>query len=107
MGINIPRGETDEVIEKIKESRQGYQADNPRAQIDIYRQNSVSVRLRIIDPGFAGQGKPERSRSVWRYLGHLPDETQGDISTVLLLTPDETSSSFANFEFEDPIPSRL
>ena len=27
--------------------------------------------------------------------------------TVILLTPDETGMSFANFEFEDPVSSNL
>ena len=35
----------------------------------------------------------------------LPDEVQSDLSTVILLTPEETGMSFANFEFEDPVPS--
>jgi len=26
---------------------------------------------------------------------------------MLLLTPDETERSFANFEFENPVPSKL
>lgn len=107
MAINIPRGNSDEVIDTITATLRDYEADHPRAQIDLYRQNSVSVRVRIIDPDFAGQGKPQRNQQAWRYLGQLPEEIQSDISTVLLLTPDETKMSFANFEFEDPIPSKL
>jgi stress-induced morphogen len=107
MAINIPRGKSDEVIEKIKEALRPYEHDHLRAQIDLYRQNSVSVRVRIIDPEFAGLGKPQRSQLAWKYLGTLPDEVQSDISTVLLLTPDETKMSFANFEFDDPISSNL
>ena len=63
--------------------------------------------MRIIDPEFAGRGKPQRSQHVWRYFDQLPDEVQGDLRTVLLITPDETKKSFANFEFDDPIPSKL
>ena len=107
MAINIPRGKSDGVIDKIIEALRQYEVDHPRAQIDLYRQNSVSVRVRIIDPDFAGQGKPHRSQRIWTYLGTLPEEDQGDISTILLLTPDETKMSFANFEFDDPIPSKL
>jgi hypothetical protein len=84
-----------------------YEADHPRAQIDLYRQNPVSVRLRIIDPEFASRGKPDRSDQVWGYPERMPEEVLSDISTVLLLTPDETRSRFANFEFEDPVPSTL
>jgi hypothetical protein len=107
MAITIRRGHSDEVIVQIIKALQGYESDHPRAQIDLYRQNSVSVRIRIIDPDFAGQGKPQRSHNVWRYLDGLPEEVQSDISTVLLLTPDETKMSFANFEFDDPTPSKL
>ncbi len=107
MAITIPRGKSDEVIDKIMAALRTYEADHPRAQIDLYRQDSVSVRVRIIDPDFAGQGKPQRSQQAWKYLGQLPEEEQSDISTVLLLTPDETKMSFANFEFNDPIPSKL
>ncbi len=107
MPIRVPRGKSDETIDKIIEVLRGYEADHARAQIDLYRQNSVSVRVRIIDPDFSGQGKPQRSHEAWRYLGQLPEEVQGDISTVLLLTPEETERSFANFEFDDPIPSKL
>jgi hypothetical protein len=107
MAINIPRGTSDEVIDKIIVALRDYEADHSQAQIDLYRQNSVSVRVRIVDPDFAGQGKPQRSQQAWRYLGKLSDDVQSDISTVLLLTPDETRASFANLEFEDPIPSKL
>lgn len=107
MAINILRGDSDTIIDTIIAALRVYEADHPRAQIDLYRQNPVSVRVRIIDPDFAGQAKPQRSQQAWRYLGDLPDEVQGDISTILLLTPNEAKRSFANFEFEDPVPSPL
>jgi hypothetical protein len=107
MPINIPRGQSDDVIDCIIKALRAYEADHPNSRIDIYRQNSVSVRVRIIDPDFAGQSKVERSKQVWRYLDPLPDDTQSDLSTLILLTPEETKSSFANLEFEDPVPSSL
>ena len=107
MAINIPRGKSDAVIDKIIAALCPYEVDHPQAQIDLYRQNSVSVRVRIVDPDLAGQGKPQRSQQAWKYLGQLPEDVQADISTVLLLTPDEKKNSFANFEFEDPVPSKL
>ena len=107
MAINIPRGKSDETIERIIEALRVYEVDHPDAQIDIYRQNSVSVRVRIIDPIFAGKTKVERSKKVWQYLNSLPDDVQSDLSTLILLTPEETKMSFANFEFDDPIPSSL
>lgn len=107
MAINIPRGESDSVIDSIIDALTRYEAEHPLARIDVYRQNSVSVRVRIIDPGFADLTKPERNEQVWTYLEQLSEDVQGDISTLLLLDPEETKKSFANFEFEDPVPSNL
>ncbi len=107
MPITIPRGQSDQVIDQIIDVLREYETDHRRAQIDLYRQNPVSVRVRVIDPDFAGQGKPQRNQQAWHYLGKLPEEVQSDISTILLLTPDELKMSFANFEFEDPTPSKL
>ena len=107
MPIRIPRGQTDAVIERMIEALWPYEADHPRSEIDIYRQNRVSVRVRIIDPDLAGRSKVERSKAVWDYLDAMSDETVADLSTLILLTPEETKLSFANFEFEDSIPSGL
>ncbi len=107
MPINIPRGTSDGVIDSISAALKAYEADHPQAQIDVYRQNSVSVRVRIVDPDFQGQSRPHRSDKVWEYLDTVPDEPVADISTVLLLTPDETATSFAYMEFDHPAPSDL
>ena len=107
MAINILRGTSDKIIERIVEALRSYEVDHPKSQIDLYRQNAVSVRVRIIDPEFAGRNKVERSKMVWKYFERLPDDDQSDISTLLLLVPDETKMSFANSEFEDPIASSL
>jgi stress-induced morphogen len=107
MAIKIVRGKSDKIIEGFIRALQAYEDDHPDAQVDIYRQNSVSVRVRIIDPHFNGTTKVERSKAVWQYLDALPDEVQSDLSTLILLTPEETKMSLANFEFDDPIPSHL
>jgi hypothetical protein len=107
MSINIPRGQSDTIIDAIIESLRAYEADHPNAQIDLYRQNPVSVRIRIIDPDLASRNWVERNGYVWKYLDSLDEESQSDISSLILLTPDETARSFANLEFEDPVPSAL
>lgn len=107
MAIHIPRGKSDPVLERIMEPLRAYESDHPDAQIDLYRQNAVSIRVRVIDPGFAGKTKVERSHHVWNYLNSLPDDVQSDLSTIILLTPEETKMSFANLEFEDPVPTSL
>jgi len=107
MSITIPRGQLDDIVQGIVNALEPYMADHPQAEIALYRQNSVSIRVRIIDPDFRGLTKQRRHTRAWRYLGKLPEETQSDISLLLLLTPDETAKSFANFEFDDPTPSHF
>jgi hypothetical protein len=80
---------------------------HPRAQIEAYRQNSVSIRVRIIDPDFAGISRAERHEIVWRFLETLSDDVQSQMSLLILLTPEELPTSIANLEFDNPIPSSL
>jgi len=104
---SILRGKSDATIETMIEALAAYEAANDQTQVGLYRQNSVSVRIRIIDPSFKGLDKSQRQSKVWPYLDRLPEEVQSDISMLLLLAPDEAETSFANFEFNDPVPSRL
>src|SRR5687768_728038 len=105
MAISIPRGGSDPVIDKFVEALREFQADYPDAQIDLYRQNPVSVRLRIIDRSFKGLSEDERQKRMWRYLDRVDEESFSDLSLLILLTPDEVESSFANVEFDDPVPA--
>lgn len=107
MAVNVPRGESDTTLKQIAEILEAYQADHDRAQVDVYRQNPVSVRIRIIDPDFRGLDKSQRHAAIWRLLEQLPEDVQADISMLVLLAPSEASTSLANLEFEDPVPSRL
>jgi len=107
MPITISRGKTDEVLDRIKAVLAVYDRDHPGARIDLYRQSPASIRIRIIDPSFEGMERSQRNDLVWDILDRLPDDDQADVSMLVLLTPDETSRSFANFEFEDPVPMEL
>ena len=107
MTVSITRGNTDETLEQIKDCLETYQRDYPKAQIELYRQNSVAVRVRIIDPRFARMTRADRVDSVWKYFEALSDEAQSDITMLVLLTRQEVSKSLANLEFEDPVPSML
>ncbi len=107
MAINIPRGATDPIVDQIVTALKSYEVDHPASQIDLYRYNPVSVRVRIIDPHFKKFDKVDQYEIVWRYLNELSEETQSDISTLILLAPDETKKSYSNLEFEDPLPSIL
>ena len=103
----IKFGKSDAVLKDIVKELQRYEREHPQAEIEVYRRNSVSVRIRIIDPSFAGLSRVERSRRVWEYLHNLPERAQSDITVLLLLTPDETDASLANLDFEQPLPSTL
>jgi stress-induced morphogen len=106
MGISILRGQSGAVIEPIKSALESYREDHPDARIDLYRQNPASVRIRIIDPDFAGMSRTDRHGRVWKYLDRPSEHDEGDISMLVLRTPDETSRAMANLEFEAPVPSR-
>ena len=75
------------------------------ARIDAYRRNSVSIRIRVVDPGFAGVSRAERHEAVWRYIEGLPEDVQSQISLLIPFTPEETKTSLVNIEFEHPIVS--
>lgn len=107
MSVSIVRGNPDSGLEQVSSVLKGYEASHGASKIDLYRQNSVSIRVRIIDPDFQEQGKSLRHKSVWQFLEKLPEELQNDITMLVLLTPDEMSKSFANLEFEDPVPSQF
>ena len=79
----------------------------PNARIKVRRQNSVSIRVRIIDPDYEGIDRVDREPPVWKLLKTLPEDIFTNITMLLLLTPKEAESSLANLEFNDPIPSRL
>lgn len=106
MSITI-RGDADEALANVRDSLLDYERQHPHAQIDIYRRNAISIRVRVIDPSFAGLGKPDRHDRIWEYLEKLPGEIPSDISMVVLLTPDEVPKSMGNMEFEDPTPSLI
>ncbi len=106
MPLNV-RGKTDDYLDAVMKVLAKYESRHPRAEIEGFRQNSVSIRIRIVDPDFANVSRTDRHDEVWRVLDELPEEIQSHLSTILLLTPDEKKRSFANFEFDDPIPSSL
>lgn len=80
-------------------------------KVDVYRYNSASIRVRIIDPRFEGKSVEQRDKMVEPLLKQLPPDTERDIINLLTLYPGEPGKSlkaqFANSEFEDPSPSLL
>jgi len=94
----------DTQVQQICKALSQYKRDHPNAQIEVRRQNSVSIRIRIVDPDFAGLDRVDREPAVWGVLKTLPEDIFTDITMLLLLSPNETQRSLANQEFEDPIP---
>ena len=83
-------------------------------QVDAYRYNSASIRVRVIDPRFDGLPIEKRDAMVEPVLEQLPERTQADIMTLLTFAPAElqqTPKTFRqyllNVEFDDPSPSVL
>jgi hypothetical protein len=107
MTVNLRVKRPDAVLKQIAGALGKYDQAHPGAKIDTYRHNSVSVRIRIVNPEFANRSRSQREEEVWTSLEKLPDEAAAEISLLLLLTPEEAEKSFASSEFDDPIPSKL
>jgi hypothetical protein len=83
-------------------------------QVDAYRYNSASLRVRVIDHRFEGIRRELRDALVEPYFDQLPESTQTDIVNLVLLSPEEydhPDDSFReillNSEFDNPSPSML
>jgi len=103
MAFRIFSGVSDEVIDRIRDALRPFEVEHPEAQIDIYRYNSVCVRVRIIDPWFAGLDFLGRRELIGKWLESLDDDAYTEISMTVLLTPGEARRSFVNRKFEDPV----
>jgi stress-induced morphogen len=104
----VVQGNTDAAVQAIKDALDAYETEHPGAEATLYRQNSASIRLRVIDRRFEGMTKSRRHADVWDFLAaRVPEDVLADVSLVLTVAPSELKMSFANFEFESPIPSQL
>ena len=104
----ITRGRRDELVRKLKTVLDEFEKEHPGAIASVYRQNSASIRVRIVADRFDGKSKGARHDYAWKFItDRLTDDEIQEISVLLLLTPDEQTSSMMNFEFDDPISSKL
>ncbi len=80
-------------------------------QVDAYRFNSASIRIRIIDPRFEGKPGSERQDMVFPVIDRLPKRIREDILLLLTMAPSELGGPNRHFlvnrEFEHPLPSGL
>ncbi len=107
MTIKLRTKRPDPVVRQIVDALKPYEAQHPRAEIEVYRQNSVSVRIRIIDPDFAGKSRVAREEEIWAAFNSLPENVVSEVTLLLLLTEKEAKDSFASFDFDNPLPSKL
>src|SRR5438552_1496173 len=98
-----PNGPPKGKVKKILDVLEQYRQHHPRAKIDAYRKNAWDIRVRIIDPDFAGIDLKERFDMAYLVLDQLPEEVFTDIAQLVLVTPTETKTSGSNLEYEDPI----
>jgi stress-induced morphogen len=104
----IVQGNTDEIVKTLKDALDAYEAEHPGAEATLYRQNSASIRLRVIDRRFEGMTKSRRHSDIWEFLAaHVPEDALSDVSVVLAVAPAELRSSLMNLEFENPTQSLL
>jgi hypothetical protein len=97
----------DRFVNQIQGALEPYREKHPRAIVDAYRYNPACVRIRVIDPDFKGMDRVDRDTLIRTFLETLPDDVQGEISMLVLVTPGERKTSLANQEFEHPVPSRF
>jgi hypothetical protein len=82
--------------------------------VEAYRYNSASIRVRVVDSKFEGLRPENRDAMVEPHLEKLPEQTQADIISLFTFAPSELQQTpktlrqfMLNTEFEDPSPSML
>jgi hypothetical protein len=96
--------ETKKIEELLRSQFPGHSKKYPPK---AYRFNRYSIRVRLVDKQFKGMSLSERYKLVDPLIQSLPEETQADITILLILAPDEMDRSAMNIEFETPTPSPL
>jgi stress-induced morphogen len=107
MGRKRDKKNNESDVMKIRDALDEHKRAHPGAEIDIQRQNSVSIRIRITDPDFKGLDLVERDNQLWKILEKLPEDVLSQISLLLLFTPEERKRSLADVEFDRPVSSRF
>lgn len=102
----VVRGKSDAYVRAFKRALIEYEKAHVGAQAELYRQNTASIRIRIIDKRFAKMSKTERHSEVWDFLSErLDDDTLQELSVLLPLAPSETEASLMSLEFDHPVKS--
>jgi hypothetical protein len=70
-------------------------------QVESFRTNGVSIRLRIVDTRFRKLSWVQREELVRPHLDQLPEGVVNDITVLLMYAPEELGKSDPNVEFEE------
>jgi stress-induced morphogen len=106
----VVRGREDKAVAVLKKALDEYEQEYDGATASLYRQGVASVRIRVIDRRFEGMSKSRRHDHVWKFLesrARVDPDTLSEVSLLLTLAPAELGSNLMNFEFENPMPSKL
>ena len=103
MSVSL-RGKTDSAVDLVLQALSIFEDAHPQARIEAYRQNAYAIRARIIDPDFQKLSWTDRFEIAWRLLENLPEDILNQMELLVLLTPEEGATSFANAEFDHPQP---
>jgi stress-induced morphogen len=91
---------SDATVKAFYESLEPYMKEHAEAKVDVYRRNSGSVRIRVVDPDFQGVSMTDRDQGLWPLVESLPEDVVSQLSLLLLLTPKEATDSFISRAFE-------
>ena len=101
MAVNF-RGPVDPIMVALAEAIRPYLDAHCSAEAELFRFSPTSVRMRIIDPDFRGKSRSERHKTLWAILYPLDEDVLGELTMLLLLTPEERATSTLNRDFEGP-----
>lgn len=100
MAAIVIRGIPDPTTEAVAGQLIAHTADHPSAEVEVYRQNEYSVRIRVTDPDFRSKSRSERHKTAWPILYDLSEEVLNELTMLLLITPDEKTTSMVRHEFD-------
>ena len=102
MGVTI-HGPVDPVVDGIAGAIRTYADAHPGAEAGVHRYSNSIVQAWVVDPDFCGKSATERRRSIRPLLDALDDEISAELTTLLLLTPEEKAEYADHTDFENPV----
>jgi hypothetical protein len=102
----ITRGSHDVSAQKVKDILDDYEREHSGAAAEVFRLDTYSIWIRIIDERFKGWSRGKRHHTAWPFIAdRLTDDEIQEVAFLLLLSPDERPESIMSAEFDNPMPS--